>query len=80
MLSLYSVECVLDVFHLNDMLAGGELMNITLSMASEAAHIQQCAFSLPDGEKLIALWTNGEWQPDHPQLFDQGLPDHPTVE
>ena len=54
------------IHNLNDTLTGAEPTDMTLSVAGEAANMRQYAFSLPNGEKLVAMWTNGEAVEDDP--------------
>jgi hypothetical protein len=39
---------------------------LPLEIQSEATNIMSYAFSLPDGDRLIALWTNGAAVDDDP--------------
>jgi hypothetical protein len=47
-------------------LAGAEPIDLLLSVESEASNIVHYAFALPNGDKLVALWTNGEVVEDYP--------------
>ncbi|MFZ5820870.1 MAG: cellulase family glycosylhydrolase [Chloroflexota bacterium] len=49
------------IHNLCDTLAGAEPTNITVSLEIDAeANIRHYAFTLPNGERLVALWTNDE--------------------
>ncbi|MCJ7433431.1 MAG: hypothetical protein MUO77_08095, partial [Anaerolineales bacterium] len=54
------------IHNLCDILAGAEPTDITLSLASEAANVRHYAFVLPNGDRLVALWTNDEAVEDDP--------------
>jgi hypothetical protein len=54
------------IHNLCDTMAGAEPTDISLSVVSEAANIRQYAFSLPNGDKLVTLWINGEIVDDDP--------------
>jgi len=55
------------IHNLCDTLAGAEPTDIALSLVpSEAANVRHYAFALPNGDRLIALWTNGEAVEDDP--------------
>jgi hypothetical protein len=51
---------------LNNTLAGAEPAEFPVSVASEAPNVRQYAFSLPNGDKLVALWTNDGAVEDDP--------------
>ncbi len=48
------------IHNLCDALAGAEPVDMAVSVESEAPDVVQYAFALPDGDRLAALWTNGE--------------------
>jgi hypothetical protein len=48
------------IHNINSILAGAEPIDISMSVPGEVSNIRQYAFSLPDDDKLIALWINGE--------------------
>jgi len=53
--------------NLNDTLAGAEPTDITLSLeTNEDANVRHYAFVLPNGDRLVALWTNDEAVEDDP--------------
>ncbi len=45
--------------NLTTSMAGAEPTNLTIEIQSEATNITSYSFSLPNGDKLVALWTNG---------------------
>jgi hypothetical protein len=47
-------------------MAGAEPTDLTVSLEGEADNVRYYAFSLPDGDRLVALWTNGEAVEDDP--------------
>ena len=48
------------IHNLCDTLAGAQPTDIRLSLEGEATNVSQYAFALPDGDRLVALWTNGD--------------------
>ena len=48
------------IHNLCDTLAGAEPTDIMLFIESEAANVRYYGFVLPNGDKLVAVWTNGE--------------------
>ena len=57
------------IHNLNDILAGAEPTDISLSLLTdEVANIRYYAFNLPEGDKLVALWTNDEAVQDDPGI------------
>jgi hypothetical protein len=53
--------------NLNDTLAGAEPTGVTLSVQTiEHANVRHYAFVLPNGDRLVALWTNDEAVEDDP--------------
>lgn len=48
------------IHNLANTLAGAEPAIITLSVAGEAPNLMQYAFSLPNRDRLVALWTNSD--------------------
>jgi len=47
------------VRNLSTVMAGAEPESLPVEIQSEATNITSYSFSLPDGDKLIALWTDG---------------------
>lgn len=47
------------VQNLCTVMAGAEAINLSIGIQSEATNIENYSFSLPNGDKLIALWTDG---------------------
>jgi hypothetical protein len=43
-----------------DTLAGAEPIEMPVSVEGDVTDVSQYAFALPDGDRLVALWTNGE--------------------
>jgi len=57
------------IHNINDVLSGAEPTDITLSLLPDkTANIRYYAFNLPDGDKLVALWTNDEAVEEDPGL------------
>ena len=46
------------IHYLCDILAGVEPTDITLTLASDATNVMHYGFALPNGDRLVALWTN----------------------
>jgi hypothetical protein len=62
-------EVVRVVQNLNAVLAGAEpTENLAMQIESEAANIRSYAFSLGDGDYLVALWTDGVAVDDDPGI------------
>ena len=55
--------------NLSTVLAGAKPENIPVEIQSEATNITTYSFSLPDGDKLIALWTDGIAADDDPGVI-----------
>lgn len=55
--------------HLNTLMNGSQPASIPAQIASEASNIASYGFSLPNGDRLFALWTNGVAVD-----FDPGVP------
>jgi hypothetical protein len=69
-INTFFLERALSPIHnLCDTMAGAEPMDIALSLVSEATSIRHYAFSLPNGDRLIALWKNGEAVEDDPGVI-----------
>jgi len=47
-------------------MAGAEPTDLTLSLESDADNVMYYAFALPDGDRLVAVWTNGDAVEDDP--------------
>ena len=47
------------VRNLSNVMAGARVMNLPSTLQSDYSDIESYGFSLPNGEALIALWTNG---------------------
>ncbi|MCK4901333.1 MAG: hypothetical protein KAS38_21295, partial [Anaerolineales bacterium] len=55
----FQVPYVGPIHNIADRLAGAEPTDMELSIeASEGANVRYYTFSLPDGDKMVALWTN----------------------
>ncbi|MFA9402476.1 MAG: hypothetical protein ACERKY_05365 [Anaerolineales bacterium] len=54
------------VRNLNTVMAGTTPNSLIVNIESEATNIMSYAFSLPSGDMLLALWTNGVAVDDHP--------------
>ncbi len=52
-------ESLITVRNLCTIMAGAEPTSLPAEIESEAENIKSYSFSLPDGEKLFALWTDG---------------------
>ncbi|MCB2173555.1 glycoside hydrolase family 5 protein [archaeon] len=55
--------------NLSTVLAGAKPENITTEIQSEATNIRLFGFNLPDGDRLIALWTDGIAVNDDPGVI-----------
>jgi hypothetical protein len=51
---------------ISTIMAGAEPTNLPVEIRSDATHIRSYSFSLPNGDKLIALWTDGVAVDDDP--------------
>ena len=59
--TFFQVPFLAPIHNLCDILAGAEPSDITLSIETiEDANVRYYAFTLPNGDKLVALWTNDE--------------------
>ncbi|MFC1614751.1 dockerin type I domain-containing protein [Gemmatimonadota bacterium] len=47
-------------------MAGTTTDSVAIQIESDAAYLRSCSFSLPDGDKMIALWTDGVAVDDDP--------------
>lgn len=47
---------------------GTELASLSVQIESDAENIKSYAFSLPNGDKLLALWTDGVAVDDDPGI------------
>jgi hypothetical protein len=47
------------VHNICDVMAGAEPVGLPIEIQSEATNIRNYSFSLPNGDKLLALWTDG---------------------
>jgi hypothetical protein len=69
-----SAECLecqpkMTVFQvLSNIMAGAEPADLAIEIQSEAENIRSYGFSLPNGDKLIALWTDGIALDDDPEV------------
>jgi hypothetical protein len=54
------------VQNLSTVMAGASPVSLSLEIQSEATNIMSYAFSLPNGDTLVALWTNGTAVDDDP--------------
>jgi hypothetical protein len=66
--TFFQVPFLAPMHNLCDILAGAEPTNVTLSLKPpiEDAHVRTYAFVLPNGDRLVALWTNDEAVEDDP--------------
>jgi hypothetical protein len=65
--TFFQVPVLAPIHNLCDILAGVEPTEITLSViTSEDANVRYYTFILPDGGKLVAMWTNDEAVEDDP--------------
>jgi hypothetical protein len=59
--TFFQVPFLAPIHNLNDILAGAEPTDISLSLETmEDANVRRYAFLLPNGDRLVALWTNDE--------------------
>ena len=68
-------EQSLPIARTNALLAGATPTPIGVRVTASAAHLRQYAFSLPNGDRLVALWT--DWLPVDE---DPGVPATVTLE
>jgi len=54
--------------NLSTIMAGAEPTSLPLEIQSEATNIRNYSFSLPNGDKLLALWTDGVAVDDDPGI------------
>lgn len=60
-------KAIQDIFHnLCDTMAGAEPVNLPIEIQSEATNIRSYSFSLPNSDRLLALWTDGVAVDDDP--------------
>jgi hypothetical protein len=52
--------------NLNTVMAGTRPTSLTVKIEGEASNIMSYGFTLPDGDQLLALWTNGAATEDDP--------------
>lgn len=62
------------IHNICDTMAGAKPTNLTLTLETQAANVVYYSFVLPDGSKLVALWTN-----DGAVEEDPGVPVNLTV-
>jgi len=55
--TFFQVPFLAPIHNLCDILAGAEPIDMALSIETDA-NVRYYAFALPDGERLVALWTN----------------------
>ena len=51
--------CLSTIRNLCTIMAGAEPTSLSIEIQSEAENIENYSFSLPNGDKLVALWTDG---------------------
>ncbi|MGB2964199.1 MAG: cellulase family glycosylhydrolase [Anaerolineales bacterium] len=66
--TFFQVPFVEPIHNLADRLAGAEPADFPLSLASEAVNMRHYSFVLPNGDGLVALWTNGIPVEDDPGI------------
>lgn len=59
---------VMVVQNLCTVMGGTELASLSVQIESDAENIKSYAFSLPNGDKLLALWTDGVAVDDDPGI------------
>jgi hypothetical protein len=62
------LQIINTIQNLCTIMAGAEPIGLSFEIKSAAENIQSYAFSLPDGDKLIALWTDGVATDDNPSI------------
>jgi len=62
------LQIVHTIQNLCTIMAGAKPVGLPLEIASEAENIKSYAFSLPNGDKLLALWTDGVAVDDDPGI------------
>jgi len=69
--------------NLCNIMEGANPLSLQIEIQSDAKNIKSCSFSLPDGDTLIALWTDGVAAEEDPgvraNLTCQGLTVHDVV-
>jgi hypothetical protein len=55
----HPVQIVHIIQNLCTVMAGAEPISLPIGIQSEATNIKSYSFSLPNGDKLVALWTDG---------------------
>ena len=63
---MFPGECPHFVRRLCTVMAGAVPINLPLEIESDAANLVHYGFSLPNGDQLLALWTNGAAVDDDP--------------
>lgn len=66
--TFFQVPFVEPIHNIADRLAGAEPAEFLLSLASEAVNMRHYSFVLPNGDGLVALWTNGIPVEDDPGI------------
>jgi len=64
----YKTFAFATIRNLCTVMAGATTDSVAIQIQSEATNIKSYSFSLPGGEKLIALWTNGVAVDDDPGI------------
>ncbi len=60
------VQIVHTIQNLRTIMAGAKPIDLPIEIESEATNIKSCSFSLPNGDRLVALWTDGVAVDDGP--------------
>lgn len=55
----FNLPKMIAIQNLCNILAGADSVSLPIEVQSEATNIRNYSFSLPNGEKLFALWTDG---------------------
>jgi len=54
------------ISNLCTVMAGTTTDSVDIQIQSDADYLRSCSFSLPDGQKMVALWTDGIAEDDDP--------------
>jgi hypothetical protein len=54
------------IHNLNTVMAGNKPLELAVEIKTDAAYLMSFGFSLPDGDRLFAVWTNGVAVDDDP--------------
>jgi len=68
-INLWGIRTIFDLIHnVSDTMAGAKPISFPIEIQSEATNIKSYSFSLSNGDKLVALWTDGVAVEDDPGI------------